>query len=178
MPHSVQPDSPENYTLVERLEGREGKAVRWAYTPALDPTTAPCAPTFWLIYLPEYDGSATDPDEPGGVFHVHWLNHDHEAWARFRDTLPRFRGKFSVHVAEVWGSKVSIENPAEYDEVDESTLQDNGDRRESADHLMRLWVEEILAGNLDPYEGASNAPDPEAYFADLRARADATSWGA
>lgn len=177
MPHSVQPITAESYTLIERLEGPCGKAIHWAHTPELG-VDAPLSSTFWLIHLPEYDGSATDPDEPGGVFHVHWLNHDHPMWSQFRGNLPRFRGQFSVHIAEAWGDKVTIEDPASYDEVDESTVQDNGDRRESADHLMRLWVEEILAGNLDPYEGASNTTDPEAYFADLRARADATSWGA
>lgn len=161
---------PEKMTLLERLKGPMGEAYHWQYGPktlkALEkrPTSSP---SYWLVHLPRLSRKGESD-----VFMVAWLNCRIEPCSRFTD-LPRFQGDYYLHVSEAWGDDVNAAHIESIDDYSEPVLEWAGTDLSTADQLMRLWVDELLAGRLDPDDAYTGDGDPVTYFNDLAARAAA-----
>lgn len=161
---------PEKMTLLERLKGPMGEAYHWQYGPKalkkLEERPTRSA-SYWLVHLPH-------PNRKGesDVFMVAWLNCRIEPYSKFTD-LPGFQGDYYLHVSEAWGDDVNAAHIESIDDYSEPVLEWTGTDLSTADQLMRLWMDELLAGRLDPDDAYTGDGDPVTYFNDLAARAAA-----
>jgi len=172
-------------TLLERLQGPMGTAYHWQYPAEACTELAEkgqmFSDTFWLVHLPEYIPGHAEEDEKGGVVCLSWNNCDHEAYAQFKHSefegiRERFRGAFQLTLSDAWGDDVRADDPNSYDDLSDPILMDNGNSLDSADQLMRLWVDALLCGALDPDEGCLAAASEEeaiAFYNDMRRQAEA-----
>lgn len=167
--------------LLERLSGPMGEAYHWGYGPEAVREIEekgkgwPFSPSYWLVHLPAHDCQVEDDEvddlyhDAPGVFQVGYLLHDHEMWAQFRGVLPRFSYAYALNVSEAWGEAPNAANPDSVSDYGEPILGDHGNATEAAAQHMRLWVDALLSGELDPYEG----PDDVTWFAAVREKAEA-----
>lgn len=168
-----------DYTLLERLSGPMGDAYHWQYpeaSPEADTTIS--SDSIWLVHLPLLDERATDPEGEAGVFVLSWVNHEHPHWAQWRNhptpIRDRWSGAYGLSLMDAWGEDPKINDPNSYSSCGDPLLTWNGSDRAAADQLMRLWVDALLSGQLDPYEGwMADAEDSPLPFMQMEEAANA-----
>lgn len=168
----------EKMVLLEHVTGPFGEAYHWQHGPAasqeLQENSQPMSSTVWTISLPDLDQRGLDDDEnrDTGVFLLQWLNSNAEPWVQFKGKLPRYGRDFLLTLSEAWDPSAEAHL---YDtcaaDISESLLEEPADHLHVADQLMRLWVDELLAGRLHPYGGYIGHEDPADYFTGLMNRA-------
>ena len=168
----------DKVVLLQRVTGPMGDAYQWQYPPAavqeLTEKGRPFSDTVWLIHLPMRDerlqGYGGEDVQPG-VFALTWMNSNAAPWKKFKGSLPRFSRDFLLALTEAWGENAQADNWDSFTDTSDSLLEEPADHLHIADQLMRLWVDELLAGRLDPYDGYMGQEDPADYFQGLISRA-------
>lgn len=173
-----------NMVLIERLSGTFGEACHWQHGQAAHAEMEargegwPFSPSFWLVYLPEFDLRLDPDEEDTGIFRVHYLLHAHPLWEQFRSTGddPSFASAYNVTVQEVWSEEedADIQLPRTCQNTGETLIAGPGDVLAAADQHMRLYVDALLSGELHPYDGREGTDEEcVAWFTSIREKAEA-----
>lgn len=181
---STVPENPsEPFVLTEKMEGQRGEAFCWEHSPADVAELAACGNPFsarrWMVYLPDHDDRSIDDDEnpSTGVFVISWRDNTHERYAHLRGRHPAFASRYALEIKEAYQPDASHHYPRTCNDVGEPLLAEYQEDLSAADHLMRLWAQELVEGRLTPY-GPPETPEQAqtrvtAYYADLVSRAGA-----
>lgn len=167
-----------DYTLLERLSGPVGEAYHWQYPDAgPDADTTISSESIWLIHLPLLDERANDPEGEAGVFVLSWKNHEHRIFEKWRNhptpLRERWAGAYGLSLLDAYGENVQATDPRSFDDCGDPLLAWNGSDRAAADQLMRLWVDALLSGELDPYLGWVADPESPLPFMQMEEAANA-----